>query len=218
MRGFPNSGNRIGTRLGRSRRLQVVLGSLLATMEIQPHASQVPSGEPVIGYLGHKGGRLLPGRQRILGTCALTAMTFLVSVVLSACSTPQRAVEGEVCIEIPASSGESPAEQHPCHSVELKVSEELAIRLGAFGGTGFAWEMAGPVPAVLQSQGGGTVTPTDGRPGAATWTTFRMRAVAQGDASLRFLLRRPWEPVGHHDRQVDIAVTVIPARTHAKGQ
>jgi predicted secreted protein len=113
---------------------------------------------------------------------------------------------------VPEATGGSTAAADLQRAVELRTGQELAVRLGCFSGTGYAWEMAGPAPAVLTMEAHAAPVSTAQTPGAPTWTEFRMRAVASGDAALRFVLRRPWEPAGQHARSLDVAVVVLPAR------
>ncbi len=147
---------------------------------------------------------------------ALRAGALLAAAVLcAACTTPQRAEQGKLVIQVANASGEAAAkaDAKPLHGA-MEVGQRLEIRLGANAGTGYVWRLAGPAPANMamdSTDPAGVVTPApgaDGKPGAGTITTFAMTAISQGDAKLRFTLLRPWEKQTQPDRRVDIHVTV----------
>ncbi|MBU3682851.1 MAG: hypothetical protein FGM39_02320 [Phycisphaerales bacterium] len=145
-----------------------------------------------------------------------------VSMLLSGgCSAPERAAGGILLIEVAPQSGDGAerSDRAPRRG-RMTVGERLEVRLGAFGGTGYAWSLVGPLPANMQLSSRDPASSTapvpgaEGRPGGATMTTFGMTAVAQGDATLRFELARPWEREKGEPpaRTVDVAVEVRPAR------
>jgi predicted secreted protein len=140
----------------------------------------------------------------------------LAFLVTCGCAT-NRSAGGMLVLEVPAAPGVDAAPKEV--RGQMTVGERLEVRLGAFAGTGYAWSLSGPVPAVMQPTGtdpAGAVTPmsTDGRVGGATMTTFGMTAVGQGEAHMRFELARPWErtPDGAKAaRTVEVIVDVRPA-------
>jgi predicted secreted protein len=137
------------------------------------------------------------------------------------CSAPERAAGGILVIEVAPQSGEDAerADRSPRRG-RMTVGERLEVRLGAYGGTGYAWSLVGPLPANMQLSSRDPASSTapvpgaEGRPGGATMTTFGMNAIAQGEATLRFELARPWERGKGEPpaRTVDVSVEVRPAR------
>lgn len=152
-----------------------------------------------------------------------TSIAALVAgaLALAACDAPQRASDGALVFQVANQSGE--VREPTVLKGEMEVGQRLEVRLGANAGTGFAWQMAGPAPAVMSLQStdpAGVVAAAPGeggRAGGGTVTTFAMTAVAQGDAQLRFVLARPWEKGVVPARVVDLAVTVKP-RAAAAGR
>ena len=155
------------------------------------------------------------------GRAAFAAGVAASMLLAGGCSSPDRAAGGILVIEVSPQSGEDAerADRAPRRG-RMTVGERLEVRLGAYGGTGYAWSLAGPLPANMQLSSRDPVSSTapvagaEGRPGGATMTTFGMNAVAQGDATLRFELARPWEREKGEPpaRTVDVAVEVRPAR------
>lgn len=123
-------------------------------------------------------------------------------------------VDGIVTLEIPAAAGsEARKSDDASHPVQLAPGNTLVVKLGAFGATGYVWEMAGPAPAVLTGNGTSVTEPQKvngvAQPvGGGTWTTFRFLAIAQGQGDMRFLLRRPWEGTAVPARTINVPVTV----------
>ena len=155
------------------------------------------------------------------GRCAVPAAAALAAALsLGGCFMfkGQRAAGGILSIDVPVVSGAAGETDRTKRSGEMTVGERLEIRLGASAGTGYSWTLAGPVPANMQMTSGdkaGAVAPQEGtepRPGGPTWTVFGMNAVAQGEASLRFVLVRPWENESRVPpaREVEVTVTVKP--------
>ena len=145
----------------------------------------------------------------------LAAAALLACVAGCSATRGERSAGGILSIDVAAESGSdlSPVQR----SGTMTVGERLEIRLGANGGTGYAWALAGPTPANLQttsSDPAGSVRPADAqpRPGGPTWTVFGMTAIAQGKALLRFELARPWENDGRVKpaRTVEVTVEVRP--------
>ena len=152
---------------------------------------------------------------------ASVAVAAASALLAGGCSSPERAAGGILVIEVAPESGDAAqrADRSPRRG-RMAVGERLEVRLGAYGGTGYAWSLVGPLPANMQLSSRDPASSTEpvpgaeGRPGGATMTTFGMTAIAQGDATLRFELARPWErgkgePAA---RTVDVAVEVRPAR------
>lgn len=145
------------------------------------------------------------------------AAGLLAGLALAGCQQPLRADGNKAVLEIPAAQGEAAqkadAQDHP---VELVMGQDLEVRLGSQAGTGYEWQLAGPAPAVVQMEGQPSTAPAaapagqpSGAVGAGTWTTFTFHSVACGDGSIRFLLRRSWEPVEQAARQVNVPLTVV---------
>ena len=159
----------------------------------------------------------------MLRTVLLAALA--APALLAACSSVplDRSAGGILSLEVPAAAS---AQASEVRRGEMKVGERLEVRLGAYGGTGYSWALAGPVPATMQmtsADPAGAVAPAKdaaaapGRVGGATVTTFGMNAVAQGEARLRFVLARPWEKGAdaRPARTVDVEVEIQPARDGA---
>ena len=140
---------------------------------------------------------------------------------LSGCASDRdtRSAGGILSIDVPAQIGDG-ATKPVEYRGQMTVGERFEVRLGAASGTGYAWTLAGPVPANMQltsADPAGTVRPAEGaegRPGGPSWTVFGMNAVAQGTATFRFVLARPWESAGGAPpaRQVDVTIEVAPRK------
>lgn len=146
------------------------------------------------------------------------AAVWLGLALLATCGcATNRSAGGMLVLEVPAAPGGDAAPK--TMRGQMTVGERLEVRLGAYAGTGYAWTLSGPAPAVMQPTGSdpaGAVTPAsaDGRRGGATMTTFGMTAVGQGEARMRYELARPWErtPDGAKAaRTVEVIVDVRPA-------
>ena len=142
--------------------------------------------------------------------------------VLAGCQAPQQAADGMLVIKVANAAGaEAPKAPKPIEG-RMEVGQRLEIQLGANAGTGYAWQMAGPAPAVMSLQStdpAGVVTPVQGeagRAGGGTVTTYAMTAIAQGEARLRFVLARPWEKGVEPVRVVDVEVKVDPRSADGK--
>lgn len=150
-------------------------------------------------------------------TRALVAVGLLLALLATCGCATNRSAGGMLVLEVPAAPGVDAAPKEV--RGQMTVGERLEVRLGAFAGTGYAWSLSGPVPAVMQPTGSdpaGAVTPmsNDGRVGGATMTTFGMTAVGQGEARMRYELARSWErtPDGAKAaRTVEVVVDVRPA-------
>ena len=99
----------------------------------------------------------------------------------------------------------------PGGSVTLSVGEELALQLEANVTTGYAWELASPVPDVLATTDPGTYHASSGsepRVGAGGTTSFLFRATRPGKGLLQLVYRRPWERELPPARTVRVEVDV----------
>lgn len=162
---------------------------------------------------------LTAGRAMIIASAAASML------LAGGCSAPERSAGGILVFEVSPQSGDDAvrADAAPRRGL-MTVGERLEVRLGAYGGTGYAWSLVGPLPANMQLSSRDPASSTapvpgaEGRPGGATMTTFGMTAVAQGEATLRFELARPWEREKGEPpaRSVDIAVEVRPARERSE--
>jgi len=155
------------------------------------------------------------------GRVALVAAAVAATLPAGGCSAPERAAGGMLVIEVsPQSGDDAERADRSARRGRMTVGERLEVRLGTYGGTGYAWSLVGPLPANMQLSSRDPASSTapvpgaEGRPGGATMTTFGMTAIAQGDATLRFELARPWEREKGEPpaRTVDVAVEVRPAR------
>ena len=104
---------------------------------------------------------------------ARLAAAALVATVLAGCALTrgERSAGGILAIDVPAEAGNDLAVVS--RSGTMTVGERLEVRLGAFGGTGHAWILAGPAPANMQmtsADPAGSVKPAGeaGRPGGAS--------------------------------------------------
>ena len=139
----------------------------------------------------------------------------VVASVLCGCQHEAvKPVEGVVTLNIPTLTGDDARRADSmAHPVDMSPGDRLVVRLGAHGGTGFVWEMAGPAAAVLNATGPASTEPavkSAAGPvaGADTWTSFQFQAIAQGQGDLRFILRRPWEATQPSARVVNVPITV----------
>lgn len=151
----------------------------------------------------------------IRGVSAMAGAALLAAV--AGCQAPQRSEQGVLMIQIANAQGDAAAKADATPSKgTMTVGQRLEIRLGASAGTGYVWQMAGPAPAIMSLESkdpAGVVTPAagaDARTGGPTVTTYAMSAIMQGEATLRFVLTRPWEKDAAPARRVDIQVTVEP--------
>lgn len=140
------------------------------------------------------------------------AVLACAAACLAGCSLTgaKRSAGGILSIDVPAAPGEQAAVEL---SGRMTSGERLEVRLGAASGTGYAWKLAGPIPANMRMTTGdpaGAVQPAEGKamPGAPAWTVFGMDAVSQGDCRMEFVLVRPWEPQAPPARRVDLRVEV----------
>lgn len=145
------------------------------------------------------------------------ALAGLLVAAIAGCTLMrgERSAGGILSMDVPAEAGNDLAPVG--RSGTMTVGERLEVRLGAFGGSGYGWVLAGPTPAnmhMTSADPAGAVKPAGpgGVPGGATWTTFGMTAIAQGEAKLRFELTRPWEKDGGGKpaRTVELTVVVRP--------
>jgi len=86
-------------------------------------------------------------------------------------------------------------EAHDGDLVDLKVGDEVIVRLTGNPTTGYAWLVADSLKeTVLESLGDGVFVPgTDAPAGGGGHFEFRFRAVAIGTTPLELSYRRTWE-------------------------
>jgi inhibitor of cysteine peptidase len=81
--------------------------------------------------------------------------------------------------------------------ISLVMGDSLEVRLASQPGTGYGWQLAGPLPAVLRlvekalDLGGGGQAPN--APGASATAVLRFASVEAGTGELRLVYARPWE-------------------------
>ncbi|NLE76352.1 MAG: protease inhibitor I42 family protein [Chloroflexi bacterium] len=95
-------------------------------------------------------------------------------------------------------------------TVSLRVGSEMEISLAANPGTGYGWEVAEVSLGVLEPLGEPVYTAGAAMPGAPGVTTFRFRAVHQGESALRLVYRRPWEADKAPEKTFAVTVQVRP--------
>lgn len=79
-------------------------------------------------------------------------------------------------------------------SVTLMPGAKLEVSLAATSGTGYAWQIAGNNPGVLQPLGlGNFELPNAAAPGATGAQVFHFQAASAGTAKLAMAYLRPWE-------------------------
>lgn len=150
------------------------------------------------------------------------AILAVAAAVVAGCASGsgQRSAGGILSIDVPAEASDGSATAKESFRGSMTVGERFEVRLGAYAGTGYAWTLAGPVPANMQltsADPAGAVRPAEGaegRPGGPSWTVFGMNATAQGTATFRFVLARPWESDARVPpaRQVDLTIEVAPRK------
>jgi predicted secreted protein len=77
-------------------------------------------------------------------------------------------------------------------NVETSVGEEFELDLEGVPTSGFRWEVAG-LPDDKVQLVGEDVEAASGPIGGSARERFRFRALAAGEAEIRFAHRRPWE-------------------------
>jgi len=147
-----------------------------------------------------------------VGRVLAVSSLMLAAGGLTGCQKPLTATDGVVRFDVPAEVDGKPGPAAIRQPVELAPKDALIVRLGQHGGTGYVWQLAGPAPAVLTVEGQPTIEAANSLAGGEQWTTFTFGAVAQGDGTVRFVLRRPWEAGNEESRCVDMPVKVVPKK------
>ncbi len=96
-------------------------------------------------------------------------------------------------------------------SVKLRNGGELVISLESNPSTGFAWVIAEPAPAALESQGDPEYVPPAGATpavGAAGTEIFTFKATAEGSAELALEYRRGFEPDVPAEKTFSVTVEI----------
>lgn len=81
--------------------------------------------------------------------------------------------------------------------ISLVMGDSLEVRLASQPGTGYGWQVAGPLPGVLRlvekalDLGDGSQAPN--APGASATAVLRFAPVEAGTGELRLVYVRPWE-------------------------
>lgn len=84
-------------------------------------------------------------------------------------------------------------------SIDLRVGDESDLRLPGLGAAGYRWEARDPSDPGVVEVARATTTPSAAEshpgdtPGSSRDESFVIRAIRQGQASVRLLQRRPWE-------------------------
>jgi inhibitor of cysteine peptidase len=81
--------------------------------------------------------------------------------------------------------------------IDLRVGQEIEVRLEANPTTGYRWQVVRGAPAVLDSLEEGTYAPAPTAPGTVGGggtVAWRFRAARAGHDSFQLAYRRPWEP------------------------
>jgi predicted secreted protein len=100
------------------------------------------------------------------------------------------------------------------HEVRLRVGESLDQPLEGFGSAGYRWESAieqdSSVVDVERLPPGGVPSSEDEQPQSySLQESFRIVGVAEGEAIVTFLLKRPWEETAAPAREEILKVRVI---------
>jgi len=80
--------------------------------------------------------------------------------------------------------------------IDLRLGQEIELRLAANPTTGYRWQVVHAAPAVLDTLAGETFSPASAAPGVAGGggtVTWRFRATRVGRDNLQLVYRRPWE-------------------------
>ncbi len=81
--------------------------------------------------------------------------------------------------------------------IDLRLGQEIELRLDANPTTGYRWQVVQAAPAVLDTLAGEMYLPASAAPGVAGGggtVTWRFRATRVGRDNLQLVYRRPWEP------------------------
>jgi inhibitor of cysteine peptidase len=106
-------------------------------------------------------------------------------LALAACSATQSPTPGEVRLS---------EKEGDCGStVELNTGDTLVLTLEVNPTTGYTWEVESDDPAVIESISEPEYNPDSSAIGAGGTYTYRFRAVAEGQVTLRLIYHRPFE-------------------------
>src|SRR5690349_15835685 len=109
-----------------------------------------------------------------------------VTLLLEACNNP--AQPGPTTIRVTDQSG-------GCGSaVSLRTGDTLVLALPGNPTTGYKWETTSVAPTVLTSLGEPDYRADSNALGAGGTYTFRFQDVAQGEAALKLIYHRSFEP------------------------
>ncbi len=103
-------------------------------------------------------------------------------------------------------TGEPSYEASVQDTIVAPVGERFSVRLESTPTTGYLWQI--PVlPSGLSAEGS-TIEKLPGseRPGDSSVQVFQLRAVANGEYGLEFVLKRPWEQTAIKTRRIKITV------------
>lgn len=114
------------------------------------------------------------------------------------------------CAQTPPSTLTLDERARDCDVLELRIGQQLNLRLPSNPTTGFRWQMRDSGAPQLQLLGPEVyTTPEDaGVVGSAGISTWRLRAVAPGEGHLHLDYRRPWENGVAAERRFDCRIRV----------
>ena len=81
--------------------------------------------------------------------------------------------------------------------IDLRLGQEIELRLDANPTTGYRWQVVQAAPAVLDTLAEEMFSPAPAAPGVTGGggtVTWRFRATRVGRDNLQLVYRRPWEP------------------------
>jgi inhibitor of cysteine peptidase len=93
-------------------------------------------------------------------------------------------------------------------AVELNAGDTLELVLDGNPTTGYAWEGSFVAPTALKPVGEPAFKAGAGGLGAGGTYTFRFNAVAEGQATLKLIYHRPFEPEAPPLKTCDVTVVV----------
>ena len=97
--------------------------------------------------------------------------------------------------------------------IDLRMNQEMELRLEANPTTGYRWQVIHAAPAVLDVLAEERHAPAPSAPGVVGGggtMTWRFRAARAGQDSLELVYRRPWEPESASAQTFKCEVTVRP--------
>jgi inhibitor of cysteine peptidase len=97
--------------------------------------------------------------------------------------------------------------------VDMRVGQELILRLDSNPSTGYHWDVIEGIGAILEQSGESQYHPSgsleDMSPGGGGVEIFRFQASAAGQTELVLAYRRPWEQ-GEPNKKYTLEVRVSP--------